>query len=580
MILARDIAIPGGFDNLFRRAARKFLPPFFREAFRNGLQKGTSLLNGLGPSFRWTCLSLPLLARWARKRWSLEGLIQRENSSPSDACRAQFREWYPGDLLGQIRWYGRGGWQSVDEGSHLIALREEDRPEAVGPGTLRVAGRTFFEHCPPDIGRKTIGSAMASLRKGESLLLYAPHEFCFGGTGEFAWVPGWRELYEMARQAGGIRVRDFNPGFDRNGFFHFVVERRPIGQGGDSRAKAFRGVGHYFYMKVGGNRLLGHSNKVLSAVGLRALHRLCPRVFEHSYLDRIPESADIQQDEIAMGHYGPWITTARSRGACVILYGPGDRFRERPEPDYAALQSRGDFRDQYRSSHLVLMQAGGVWRVDSTWTYPGLCRWIDVPSSAAVFPRTKKKIAPAGERVFCFLSLYNEKWKGSQTARKIAERCPDLKFIALGCEPFGLPNCREYPPMDNRSRDFRRIVTQADFIVAPSREDSQPGTVAECGSLGLLPIVSEYAGYVLSFPNRIDVDDLDQCAATLRAAQAAHGGVVKEWQTLHARYIERFHRPERCEELLRFYLGEVYSDFYGRRAPLPLTDAPPMDNFL
>lgn len=552
-------------SDVLRQLARKWKLTRYLRMFLKLLYWIVGLQDIVLSGFRLLCFSLPYISTLAKKRWSLERL-DSENGVLCDRARlAQFRKWYPEDPRGQITWYGSKGWRTIVPEPHLGI------PQSIGGNeehktTLLVAGRAFFESQASEAGKHILSDAMESLKYGDYLLIYAPHEFAFGGASQFAWVPNWKSLYQLAKVHGEIRVKNFNAGFDRNGFFHFVMVRQPRKSAAASaEKKAEIGAGRYFYMNAGSSRLHGHSNRVLSSAGLRALRHFAKSIKEHYFLDRIPEEANVKANDIAMGHYGPWITTARQRGALTILYGPGDRFKERSEPYYADMQSRGTFPEQYLSSYLVIMQAGGFWRIESPWTYPGLCRWIDVPVSAAVFPRTKKQIAPSGRRTFCFIGLYNEQWKGSVTARKIMERCPDLRFIAIRCEPFGLPNCKEYPKIDNRLNDFRRVVSQADYIVVPSREDSQPGTVAECSSLGLLPIVSEFAGYVLSFPNRIDVDDLDQCAATLRAAQTADEETVRGWQILNASYIEQFHRPERCESLLRFYIEEACSEFYNNR---------------
>ncbi len=547
---------------LLRACGRRLLPTLVRRGIGKLLQQVKSSASSVSSGMRLACLISPLTSEPARRVWSLQTLASRKRPEVPALLRSQFQQWFPEDLLGQIQWYGRNGWESIEYEPSLKGL-EKDSINGGGRGkNLRIAARAFFENTPAEKGKRKLKEVMESLRGGESLFIYAPHEFAFGDTDRFAWIPSWKDLYELAGSDDRLRVTDFDSGFDRNGFFHFVVQRQAGGlenpvAGKDHPVRR----AYYFYMKAGSGRLHGHSNRVLSSAGLRALRSFAGVISEHFYLDPFPEKTGANVQDIAMGHYGPWITTARKKGALTILYGPGDRFRERSGPDYADMQSGGTFPEQYLASHLVIMQTGGLWRIESPWTYPGLCRWIHIPVSPAVFPRTKKRIASPGNRTFCFIGLYNERWKGSATARKIMERCPDLRFIAIGCEPFGLANCREYPRIDNRLGEFRRIVSQADYIVAPSREDAQPGTVAECGSLGLLPIVSEFAGYVLSFPQRINVDDVEQCEATLRTADAADEKLVGDWQALNARYIDQFHRPEECGALLRFYIKEGLAEF-------------------
>jgi hypothetical protein len=551
---------------ILRRVARKWKRPENVARFVGRVLRRIALSPDLVLStLRLACLSLPGTSIWASNRWSLHRLAAGNTASGDEARRAQFGEWYPEDIRPKINWYGRHGWRA------LVPEPTLDVPAGVtrtteGTGTLLVAARGFFETYTAEEGKQVLSDTLKSLGEGDCLLVYAPHEFAFGGTGRFAWIPGWEELYALAEAVGGMRVFDFNPGFDRNGFFHFIIERHPQEKtrNDDLQKTARIRAAHYFYLNVGTSRTLGHSAQVLSASGLRALRRFVGRAMEHHFSARVPEDVVIRTNDLTMGHYGPWITAARQNGALTILYGPGDRFRKErhDEPFYTDLQSRGTFHEQYLSSHMVIMQAGGLWRVVDPCTYPGLCRWIDLPVSPAVFPRTKKKIAPPGQRVFCFINLYNDYAKGAVPARKICERCPDLSFMAVGCKkPFNLPNVREYPRVDSRSIMYRHLVVQADFVITPAWDDPQPGTVAECGSLGLLPIVSEYAGYVLSFPRRIDLDDLDQCAETLYAAQAASEEEVQGWQMLYAQYIERYHRPESCQALLLFYLQEALAEF-------------------
>jgi hypothetical protein len=82
--------------------------------------------------------------------------------------------------------------------------------------------------------------------------------------------------------------------------------------------------------------------------------------------------------------------------------------------------------------------------------------------------------------------------------------------------------------------------------------------------LGLVPIVSYGSGYVLSFPQLLDVDDIEQCASVLQAAQQAGPEEIGLWQTATARYIEAFHRPDYFENLLLYYLREVITQIESR----------------
>ena len=506
---------------------------------------------GLAPvAARDLCLRTPGLSAWAVRRWSLRLLSEGEAAGLGAARRRQFGAWHPEDLAPRLAHSGRNGWRTL--------VPEPDYPPPAPAGTLCVATRAFFQATPAEAGGAALASALGALEPGRSLLVYAPHRFAHTPT-DFAWVPRWQDLIALAGRVPGTRVVDFNPGFDRNGFFHVLIDRRAEEAAGTRRT----GAGRYFYLNVGRSRLLGHSAKVLSATGLCALERAATPVQEHSFQARVPEDVPISPGMIAMGHYGPWITGARQAGALTILYGPGDRFRPTREdaPFFLGLQTRGTFEAQYQASHAVIMQAGGRWRTADAWPHPGLCRWMDLPVSPAVFPRTKKRIAPAGRRVFCFIGLYDDYQKGHDIAVALCRLCPDFRFLALGCKPIGESNCEEFPSVDNRSARFRRLAARADFLVSPARDDAQPGTVAECGSLGLLPIISETTGYVLSFPERLYLDDLGQCEAVLRRAQAAQVEEVEAWQALNARYVEEYHRPQAVNGLLDLYLQQAREEY-------------------
>ena len=180
--------------------------------------------------------------------------------------------------------------------------------------------------------------------------------------------------------------------------------------------------------------------------------------------------------------------------------------------------------------------------------------------SPTVFPRSKHRFAPPGQRKFVFINLWDEHQKGAETAKHIAQACPDYEFSVIAGIPIHLPNCRNYTWIGSTTPRYRHLISQADFVVCPGREDPQPGTVAEACSLGLLPILSYGSGYVLSFPQMLDVDNIDQCVSVLKAAQQASAEEIALWQTISARYIEAYHRPDYFENLLLYYLREAITE--------------------
>ena len=58
----------------------------------------------------------------------------------------------------------------------------------------------------------------------------------------------------------------------------------------------------------------------------------------------------------------------------------------------------------------------------------------------------------------------------------------------------------------------------------------------------------------------LDVDNIDQCVSVLKAAQQASAEEIALWQTISARYIEAYHRPDCFENLLLYCLREAITE--------------------
>lgn len=488
--------------------------------------------------------------------------VSASSSAVEAVRRAQFSASYFADIHPKLKWYGRCGIRAlVPEPDVGFAVSEKGVGLPIGAGQVLLVGPSFFRCHDEAQGTKALTEAVASLTSEGALLAYVPHGFAHSSSDEYRWIPDWKDLHRLVHDLG-LEVADFNPGFDRNGFYHLVALRRSRSSSGTARGKRWPTRVHYFYMAVGRAGWHGNGTLALSAAGARTLRVLRRPIHEHAFTDVVPDDVKIERDDLAIGHYGPWVTGARSAGAAVILFGPGDRFRatRMDAPLHMALQTRGIYADQYAAADLVVMHAGGLWRTADPWTFDGLCRWCDLPVSQEVFPRTVTHLHPPGARVFCFVGLYDEHQKGVETARRICKACPEVHFIAVGCRSISVPNCEEYPRIDNRLRGFRNVVSKADFLVQPARDDCQPGPPVECGFLGLLPIVSEYAGYVVSFPNRLDVNDIEQCARTIREANWADRRTVEAWRALYSEYLHAFHRPQVFHDLMTFYLRETFEE--------------------
>ncbi len=529
---------------------------------RRGARGGEVIVSGTLPTYvREILVKSPTFAR----RYSLQVLADQPQPGWPEFAGAFFA-WTAEEIRPRLRHHAAPAWTTL--------VPEPDLPGVAGhvgadaDAALLVAAKAFFEAMTAESGWKRLAESFNKLRPGGKLLIYAPHAQVFAGWSGYRWCPSWQEIVEWARGAGA-QIVEYNTTFDRNGFFYVVIAKRagapePVALVSPEALIKYRF--HFFYLQQGGNRTIGHSARVLSAAAYRVLEQYGTLVAEHHFMDTIDGIPDLRPGDICMGHFGPWIVDAKRAGCHVILYGPSDRFQtERTdlfhgEPFYQRLQARGNFGEQYAASDMGIFQGGARWRSEDMWKYPGLCRWVDIPISPTVFPRSKRRFAPPGKRKFVFINLWDEHQKGAETAERIARACPDYEFIVIAGKPIRLPNCRNHEWIGSTTPRYRQVLSQADFVVCPGREDPQPGTVAEACSLGLVPIVSYGSGYVLSFPQSLDVDNIEQCAAVLQAAQQASPEEIGLWRYATARYIEAFHRPDYFESLLLHYVREAITE--------------------
>ena len=552
---------------LIVRSLKRIAPPLIRSKIQirragrlvRRIARGVEVVfTGTLPTYvRQVLIKSPSFAH----RYSLQILAERSRPDWPDFARSFF-VWHTDEIRPRLQHHAIKSWATIVPEPELPAVAGKVEAEA----SLLVAARGFFQSA--EAGLTKLSESYTQLQIGGRLLIYAPHPQIFDGWSDYRWCPTWQEIVDWAR-GEGAEIVEYNTTFDRNGFFYVVIEKRsnvakPISLVEVETLKKYRF--HFFYLQQGGNRTIGHSARVLSAAAYRVLEQYGTLVAEYSYMTAIESLRDLRPGDICMGHFGPWIVDAKRAGCHTILYGPSDRFqKERTdlfhgEPFYQRLQARGNFDAQYAASDMGIFQGGSRWRSEDMWTYSGLCRWVDIPVSPTVFPRSKHRFAPPGQRKFVFINLWDEHQKGAETAKRIAQACPDYEFSVIAGIPIHLPNCRNYTWIGSTTPRYRRLISQADFVVCPGREDPQPGTVAEACSLGLLPILSYGSGYVLSFPQMLDVDNIDQCVSVLKAAQQASAEEIALWQTISARYIEAYHRPDYFENLLLYYLREAITE--------------------
>ena len=104
-------------------------------------------------------------------------------------------------------------------------------------------------------------------------------------------------------------------------------------------------------------------------------------------------------------------------------------------------------------------------------------------------------------------------------------------------------------------------MSNCDFLLVPSREDAQPGTVCEGISLGLIPVVSYMSGYSIGFPNVIFNDNIEEWLQILDMLQNVPEEELQQYQSFLDRYLDYFHNWKVVEDQICFYLQEYLAHF-------------------
>ena len=155
------------------------------------------------------------------------------------------------------------------------------------------------------------------------------------------------------------------------------------------------------------------------------------------------------------------------------------------------------------------------------------------------FPPLKGAFSPPGMRRFVYIgnTLY---MKNTPYLTEIARRLPGVDFSWAGGGATEIAGLESLGFVDFGSPQGRAIAEGFDFLVMPSRADSNPTTIVEAMAWGVVPVCTPQCGYagIPSITN-IPLDDPDGAAAVLarlntlpeerlRAIQAANWRLLDE----------------------------------------------------
>jgi hypothetical protein len=216
--------------------------------------------------------------------------------------------------------------------------------------------------------------------------------------------------------------------------------------------------------------------------------------------------------------------------------------------------------EQVRLARLVIAQSGAVWRMTSDYPFPEKWRWIDLGIDPGLFPNIKRTFAPSGKRKFLCFHLYDSEQKGADIAEQIIRSRPQYQFWWVGGRLIRDANVRYQRRISNTSGRFRKIVQECDFVLLPSREDAQPGTLLEAASLGLLPMASYYSGYSISFPMLAEPNTVDTWLQMVDSVQQTSASFLSQALGVMQHYLRTIHSWNVIEQQITFYLREALDE--------------------
>lgn len=127
---------------------------------------------------------------------------------------------------------------------------------------------------------------------------------------------------------------------------------------------------------------------------------------------------------------------------------------------------------------------------------------VDMAVDRAHYPRVRHHFAGPGHRRILYVGCTVES-KGTDRLTRLIGRGATVFHIGPGF----IPDAYECGYIDTTSVEARELASECDFIIAPGRNDANPTTVLEGASWGLLPLVTEGAGWGEDVAVRVD-DDL------------------------------------------------------------------------
>jgi glycosyltransferase involved in cell wall biosynthesis len=135
------------------------------------------------------------------------------------------------------------------------------------------------------------------------------------------------------------------------------------------------------------------------------------------------------------------------------------------------------------------------WLGSSTFSHwaPKVVR-LDLAISRQDFPVLRDRFNEPGRRRFVYIG-HTGSTKNTPYLSEIAKRLPALDFAWIGPGDRPIEGVRALGRQDFRTQASRDLVSGFDFLLMVSKYDSNPTTILEAMSWGLIPICTPQCGY-------------------------------------------------------------------------------------
>jgi hypothetical protein len=211
---------------------------------------------------------------------------------------------------------------------------------------------------------KNLREIICNIENGSILLFYVPHPFfSHHFDGSYKWLPTWRELYNLLNESCEVRILEYSTSFDPSGRYFLAARKMSTGQLIVPEFLISQQVFRVFFHKDGIDLHQGHSSRALSSHLCHLLASKGAIVHSYGYQD-ISGLNEAKEDDILIGHVGPWVKEAHERDfRRIILYNPSNRWY--PTRHSTIFESNATIEEQVKMARMVIAQSGMIWRLNA-----------------------------------------------------------------------------------------------------------------------------------------------------------------------------------------------------------------------